>query len=824
MALSKRYQPAEVEPRIQARWQAGGVYHFEVDAGRPAYLVDTPPPTVSGHLHLGHVFSYSHPDFMVRFFRMYGYNVLYPMGYDDNGLPTERLVERRLGIRATEVGREPFIQKCLEISEEVEQQYEALWRRLGLSVDWRYRYRTIDDASRRLSQLSFLDLARRNLAYRRRAPVIWCPECHTAIAQADVAELERQSEVVTLKFRLEDGGTLAIATTRPELLPACVAVFVHPHDPRHAALVGRKATVPVFGQQVPILADPEADPEKGTGAVMCCTFGDAADLTWYYGHNLDLVEAIDSHGRMTEAAGGYAGLPVAEARARIKSDLEQLALLSDRQTILQTVRVHDRCDTPVEYIVAQQWFIRVLEFKEELLALGEQVKWYPDHMRVRYRQWVENLGWDWLISRQRFFGVPLPVWYCTECQEVRLAEESQLPVDPVGQQPADPCTCGSTEFQPETDVMDTWATSSLTPMLVGTYVQQGGFGGQPFESLSLRPQGHEIIRTWAFYSIVKAFHHFGKVPWHSVAISGWGLAPGGQGKISKSRGGGPASPHDMIERYSADALRYWAAGTSLGRDAIIDEARIQAGARLANKLWNVARFSERFLKASPAEGKEPDLRPADRWLLSRLQRLIARATELFLAFDHAAARSEIESFFWNELADNYLEMAKKRLYEPLDPGHRGAVYTLQQTLPAVLKLLAPFLPHVTEEIFLNLFAPDQAEASIHRSTWPEADGQLMDADAEAAGEALVQIATAVRRYKSQQSLSLSAELPELLIIAGNVSLTRQLSAAENDLLSVSRARAVRLVDTLPPSAEILFSDEGLALALPRGFATTGPGE
>lgn len=816
MTLAKRYNPKESEPRWQQTWQEMGVYHYEAHrTSGPEYAVDTPPPTVSGHLHLGHVYSYSHPDFMARFWRMNGRNVLYPMGYDDNGLPTERLVERWEKVQATEIGRRAFIERCLAVSEEAEKEYEALWQRLGLSVDWRYTYRTIDDATRRLSQQSFLDLYRKGLAYRQQAPTIWCPECQTAIAQAELDDLDRDSEFVTLDFRLDDESSLPIATTRPELLPACVAVFVHPKDERFNHLAGRKATVPFFGQTVPILADSDADPEKGTGVVMCCTFGDTADVAWWYTHDLELVEAIGRDGRMTAAAGDFGGLTVNEARATIKQALAEHGLILQRQPTSQSIRVHERCDTPVEYIVARQWFVRVLEFKKQFLDAGEQVTWHPSHMKGRYRQWVENLNWDWCISRQRYFGVTFPVWYCNECGAAVVANEDELPVDPTEQAPATPCECGNQSLTPETDVMDTWATSSLSPQLVGRWLGQGGFDGQPFEPIALRPQAHEIIRTWAFYSIVKAHHHFGRLPWHEVAISGWGLAPEGSGKISKSRGGGPVAPMAMIEQYSADAVRYWAASTGFGKDSIISEEKIQAGAKLVNKLWNVARFSQRFLEdyRPPASPADVPLSLADRWLLSRCQHLIERVTALFSNYDYATAKSEMEVFFWTDLADNYLEMAKKRLYEPDEPAREGALYTLYHALLAILKLLAPFLPFVTEEIYHGLFLESVGDGSIHRSHWPAGQAAWSDDAAELAGQRLVEIATAVRRFKSTANLSLGAEIPALHLHTADEVLAQALREAEADLSSVTRATIISVGQAADAEMTLISQEDGLSIWL-----------
>ncbi len=813
-SLPKRYNPKTAEPRIQSFWLENGIYDFDPeDTTRPVYSIDTPPPTVSGHLHLGHVYSYSHPDFVARFWRMKGYNVFYPMGFDDNGLPTERLVERWEGVRALDVGREAFIQKCLAVSARAEADYRALWQRLGLSIDWSYTYRTIDSLSRRTSQLSFLDLYQKGLAYRQEAPTIWCPECQTAIAQADLADMDRESVFYTLAFRFEHGETLEIATTRPELLPACVAVFVHPEDARYADLVGKHVQVPHFGQWVPILQDAGADPEKGTGAVMCCTFGDAADVAWWYTHDLPLRVAIDRAGRMTALAGEFSGLSTREARERLVRALDTEGLLLHQQPIAQSVRIHERCDTPVEYVVAPQWFVRVLDFKQALLDAGAKVRWHPPHMETRFSEWVENLNWDWCISRQRYYGVTFPVWYCDVCGAVITADEDALPVDPTESAPDQPCACGSTSFTPERDVMDTWATSSLSPQIVGKWLADADLYAKvtPF---SLRPQAHEIIRTWAFYTIVKSLHHFGEIPWGDAGISGWGLAPEGTGKISKSRGGGPMPPMEMIETYSADAVRYWASSTGFGKDSIISEEKIQVGAKLVTKLWNVARFASRFLEGwtAPEDTVFPLLSPADRWILAQMQRLIQRVTDLFEDYDYAAAKSEIEIFFWRDLADNYLEMAKLRLYDETVAAGEGARFALYHALLTVLKLFAPFLPHVTEEIYCKLFAEAEGTVSIHRARWPEVEARFEDAAAEFLGEILVKIATAVRRYKSDHALSLGTKLSALQLWAEH-DLAESLRDAVADVTSVTRAETVLVVETLDASFEVVLAEDSIKVAL-----------
>jgi valyl-tRNA synthetase len=590
--------------------------------------------------------------------------------------------------------------------------------------------------------------------------------------------------------------------------------------------VGEEFRVPLFGQKVTVRTDPAANPEVGTGAVMCCTFGDTVDKHWWYSHQLDHVEAIDRQGKLTQAAGEFAGLPVAEARQLIKERLSQTGLLIERQPTSQVIPVHERCDTPVEILMSQQWFIRLLDFKDEFLAAADQIAWYPGHMKQRYISWVENLAWDWCISRQRYYGIRFPLWYCQSCGDVILADEDQLPVDPTIDQPNQPCRCGGSEFIPEEDFLETWATSSMTPQIVGRWLCDDQDQGENlFEQVypfSLRPQAHEIIRTWAFYTIVKSHYHLKEIPWKEIAISGWGIAGEGMGKISKSKGGGPLPPHEMIDRYSADAVRYWAVSTGLGKDAIINEEKIQMGGKLATKLWNVARFSERFLiDYAPPEEAAGDadfiyslgLTPADRWILSRLQRVVQRSTRLLENYDYAAAKSEIENYFWNEFADNYLEMCKQRLYTGNQEHAQAAQFTLYTLLLTISKLLAPFLPYITESIYQGLFAESSGSdsagfASIHLSDWPKPNPNLEDDYTEQVGGLLVEIATAVRRFKSENSLSLGTDLQRLQIAAQDARLADELILAEQDLLSITRAKEIDIGSSLDSGLiSITFSSE-----------------
>ncbi len=814
--LAKKFDFKTEEARLRSLWEELGVHRFAATEGQPIYSIDTPPPTVSGKLHMGHVYSYCQTDFVARFQRMRGRAVFYPMGFDDNGLPTEQLAERQLGRRAEDMETSRFRAHCLALSREAAEEYRALWRELGLSVDWTRTYRTIEAV--RLAQWAFVDLRAKDLVYRREAPVIWCPGCATAIAQADLEEVERESAIHTLAFTLDDGGILPVATTRPELLPACVGLFVHPEDPRFAALVGRRVMVPLGCRPVEVRADAGVDRDKGTGAVMCCTFGDTADVEWWRSYDLELIEILDRRGRLTRGPGR--GLPALEARALTLKALDTSGALLDGRVVRQAVRVHERCDTPVEYRVAPQWFVRVLDYKEELLEMGRQLDWRPAHMGLRYRQWVEGLAWDWCISRQRFFGVPFPVWYCSACGRETVAGMDQLPVNPQQSQPPESCSCGAADWRGERDVMDTWATSSLTPQIAAGLGRDDVLYGQVFP-FSVRPLAHEIIRSWAFYSLVRARHHFGRLPWKTVAVSGWGLAPKGCGKISKSRGGGAVAPARMLALYPADALRYWAASTGLGRDARISEEKIRAGGRLSTKLWNVARFSAPFLGKVGA-GKRPDLSPADAWILARLQEVIHQATEALEGYDHTAAKSTVEAFFWGDLADNYLEMAKKRLYDHRGHLHLGACWTLERCLEATVKLLAPFLPYVTEAIYQALYARRAGGGSLHQAAWPEVDEALRSSVALRLGEVLVAVGTAVRRRKSSAKLPLGTPLERLQVVASGAESRAWLAAAEADIASLTRARRVEVRATPEAGMEVVRSEGETTLALDWGEHTPRP--
>lgn len=810
--LPKRYNTAKIERKWMQYWQDEKIYRFQPDQSN-VYSIDTPPPTVSGDLHLGHCYSYSQTDFYARFQRMNGKSVFYPMGWDDNGLPTERLIEKSFGITLTSSDSEAFLHAIAQTSRELEQNYEQLWRRLGLSIDWNYTYTTISPTSRKIAQLSFLNLFKKERVYRSFAPTVWCPFCKTAIAHAELEDKPRKTEMITIKFKLDDGQDIPIATTRPELLPACVAVFVNPDDVRYRHLIGRKVKSPVFGKEVPVMSDPKADPQKGTGIVMCCTFGDTTDIKWRQEYHLPSIGIIGTDGLMNQKADFLAGLDIKSAKGKMIRELSSQGLVLDKHDLQQTVSVHDRCDTPAEYIETQQWFIRVLDHKEQLLEAGRRINWHPGYMLSRYTDWVEHLEWDWCISRQRHHGVPFPLWYCTHCGEVVSADVEKLPVDPRQNQPSSPCRCGSREFVPETSVMDTWATSSLSPQIAGHWQAQDGVFDHIFP-MSLRPQAHDIVRTWAFYTIVMSLNHFGRIPWSEIAISGHGLSPEGH-KVSKSKIVNIIAPLQMMEKYSADAVRYWATGSRLGEDSIINEEKFAAGQRLVTKLWNAASFSYPFIGDYIPPAVIPELVFTDKWVLSRLQGLIMEVTQAFSEYDHANAKNRIESFFWDIITDNYLEMAKNRLYSLVDgtPEKESARYTLYHAIFTIIKMLAPLLPYITEEIFASCLKRVDSGQSIHQVTWPQASMELIDTHAEAIGLALVEIATTARRFKSENKISLGAPLARI-VIASPSSIRHELEECRDDIKSVTRAREVDFTsksiegkDALDNTVEVTIIEE-----------------
>ncbi len=805
------------EPHWQKFWERERVYEFDPSSNKPLYTIDTPPPTISGSLHLGHIFSYTQAEVVSRFRRMAGYNVRYPFGYDDNGLPTERLVEKELGIKGGDQGLREFRRSCLGVVGKYADEYKSLWQSIGMSVDWRLEYSTISDEVQKISQTAFKNLYEKGLIYRQEAPALYCHECLTSIAQAEVEDREESSVFYDIAFSTEDGDDLVISTTRPELIPACIAVFVNPTDKRYQKLVGKMARTPL-GDEVKILADELVSTEKGTGAVMCCTYGDETDLHWVRKHNLKSKVIIDENGLIENLKNApyLKGLSIAEARDAIVNRLKQEGHIRDEKQITHAVGVHERCGTPVEIIPRTQWFVKILDVKDELLKAGDKIRWYPKHMKKRYRDWVENLKWDWCISRERFFGIPLPVYSCRDCHEVLIPEESELPVDPREDKVFNECPhCKGHLIEPENTVLDTWFTSALSTEVNNNHELNGKLQGKILP-MSMRPQAHDIIRTWAVYTILMSFYNHGEIPWEDLMISGHVLVKKGE-KISKKTGGGQYRPQDLIARHSADAIRYAMCQASLGRDSYYEEKQVRNGKRLVTKLLNAGRFSLANLQdfdPTKTQITEDQLIATDKWILQRMRETSSRMAKWFEKYEFSKALNEFERFFWNDFADNYLELIKGRLYNSQDSkAKRSAQYALYQAYLGILKIASPFVPHITEEIYHSdyiqtgektsqghlqsgdnhgYFHHFEGTNSIHNTSWVESTDGEGEKDIMTGASLMLDVISEIRKFKSKRKMKISSPLETVVLRCSTRTKRDNIEGFVPDITSLSKANQVIL--------------------------------
>ncbi|HLC81124.1 MAG TPA: valine--tRNA ligase [Candidatus Nanoarchaeia archaeon] len=787
MPLPNNYNPKEAEPRIQKFWEDKAIFKFNEHSDQPIYGIDTPPPTVSGRMHLGHAFSYSQQDFMARYKRMRGFNVFYPFGTDDNGLPTEKLVQKEKKINAAKMGREEFIQLVLDYLRQERPKFIQDWKNIGMSCDFFLLYSTIDAHCRKISQKTFLELTKLGLTYRKEAPVIWDTVFQTAIAQAELEDLERKSYFNDLVFKTEAGEQLVVGTTRPELVGACVALFAHPDDQRYKKYFGQCAYSPLYRALVPILPDEKADPDKGTGLVMCCTFGDQTDIEWYKKHGLPLKMVITKDGRMNDNAGKYRGLKIEEARTKIIEDLKQAKLLLKQTEITQTVNVGERSGQPVEIINSKQWYIKYLDQKDLFSQAADKLNWHPQHMKHRLDNWIAGLNWDWSISRQRKFGVPIPVWYDLE-GKIYFADESQLPVDPLKDRPLN--VPPKITLIPETDVFDTWFTSASTPFLAINLIKDESLRKKLFP-LSLRPQAHDIINFWLFYTLVKTQLLHQANPWKEVAISGWVLDPKGN-KMSKSKGN-VIAPQEVVAKYSADAIRFWAATSRLGEDLPYQEKDVLTGQKFVTKLWNAAKLALMHLQDyQPSETTELT-EIFDKWLVSRLHRLIQSCTESFEQYEFSRTKQDTENFFRHTFCDQYLEIVKDRLYNPERRGIKekaSAQQALYLTLSSILKLMAPITPFITEEIYQLYFSGKERKDSIHLSSWPEHDKNLIHSTIELTGDVGIDIINAVRKWKAEQQLSMKETVSKLVLVGEDNGFEGIITEIGNDLKAVLNVKEI----------------------------------
>ncbi len=807
--MDRNYDFKQVEKEMQDFWRENGIYAFDEKGAGEIFSIDTPPPTVSGSLHIGHIFSYAQAEMVARFKRMQGYNVFYPFGFDDNGLPTERLVERDRGIIAKDLPRSEFIAGCIDTAGKYEKEFKDLWQSLGFSVDWSLQYETVSPKARRISQRSFIELLKAGKVYMKESPVLWCTECRTSIAQAELDTVDRETAFNYIPFMAGE-EKLMVATTRPELLYGCVCLFVHPEDCRYRKYIGKRAAVPLYGYSIPILSDEKVSMEKGTGVVMCATFGDSTDVLWYEEHKLPYRKVISADGLLDEEVPLVGGLKVNAARKRIIEILSEKGLLADSKNITHTVAVHERCGKEIEIIPSRQWYIDILSNRELFLKAADKINWYPAHMKNRYIIWVENLKWDWCISRQRYFGVPIPVWYCKACGKAVAAEEEMLPVNPLETDPGKPCTCGCNEFIPETSVFDTWATSSLTPQINAGWGEEKDMGGR-LRPMSMRTQAHEIIRTWAFYTIVKSLYHTGDIPWKDIMICGFVLAKKGE-KLSKSKGNSGLEPPALIEKHSADVIRYWAANSRLGTDTFFSEEELGIARRFVTKLWNAAGFAISHLQdmepslcegttaphaglASKADqGAHDSMLPVDRWIIERCRQTISEAAALLDQYETGPARHVIDEFFWKDMCDYYLEIVKERLYKPEIHGYperRSAQRALYYCMINVLKLYAVYVPHITDYIYQEFFRRHEKSISLHRLHWEKETS--VDSDIIQFGEILKNSVAEVRKYKTGNALSMKAEIDEMVIRA-DCGLAPLFRRSTGDIRACCKAREIKIVE------------------------------
>lgn len=840
-SLPKKYSHLEVEQKWASSWCDSGLY--QCDPTKPSFAIDTPPPTVSGSLHIGHVFSYTHTDIIARYRRMLGEEVFYPMGWDDNGLPTERRVQNKFSIRCnptlpydaewkpnenaesdSEVSRQNFIEACAIVTEEDEVSFEELWRRLGLSVDWNETYQTVGTKCRKVSQYSFIDLYNKGYVYSSEAPTMWDVTFQTALAQADIEDREKQGAYHDIRFAVDESEeSFVISTTRPEMLAACVAVVAHPKDERYQSLFGQHAVTPLFGCKVPIVASEHADPEKGTGILMVCTFGDVADVDWWKSSSLPIRQILSREGRLLEvdfssepwsstdselANKNYAeisGLRPHAARRKIAEMLSEEGFLeTEPKKITHPVKFYEKGDLPIEFVTTRQWFISVLEHKEKLLAAGEKINWCPDFMKSRYSHWVEGLSHDWCISRQRYFGVPFPVWYPLDdagepdYENPLLASTESLPVDPQTDTP--PGFTADQRGKPggfigDPDVMDTWATSSLTPQIATGWPDDPEKHKQLFP-MDIRPQSHEIIRTWAFYTIAKALFHFDEIPWKNLVVSGWILDPDRK-KMSKSKGN-VVTPGALLDEYSSDAIRYWAGRARLGVDTAFETKIFKQGQKLTTKLFNASKFV--LMQLEPHGNKVENYsisNPLDLSFVGILNKTIEDSTKALEQFEYSVALQSAETVFW-KFCDDYLELVKTRSYQ----GDESAAKTLDTCLRTFLKLFAPFMPFVTEEIWSWL----SNSGSVHKSTWPQPVSCTLESENIFNSAAFV--LGKIHNQKSQEQRSLKWEV-DTLNVSGLEDDVSDLQKGLADLVSAGKVKedGVIIECQLEKSSDNLFHVE-----------------
>jgi valyl-tRNA synthetase len=794
--LPKEFDVIEIERKWQKKWEEMGVYRFDWnDRTRPVFSIDTPPPYPSGEFHMGNVLNWTYFDIVARYKRMRGFNVLFPQGWDCHGLSIEVQVEHEHNIRKRDIPPDKFRKLCAELVEK----YIAMMKegviRLGCSVDWTTEYRTMDPDYWRRTQLSFIILYKKGFMYQGTHPVNWCPRCETAIADAEVDYEEREGTLHYIRFPLENGHEyLLIATTRPEFIPACVTVAVNPLDDRFKGYIGRKVIVPIVNRTVEIIPDENVDPSFGTGVVMICTYGDKEDVKTVKVHKLPVIIILTENGRINENGGKYAGLTIIEARKAIVEDLKAAGLLEKTERLKQEIGVCDRCKTPIEILERKQWFMKTRILTDKVEETANKVVWYPDYMKTRLIDWARSLDWDWVISRQRVFGTPIPVWYCKNCGETILAKEEWVPIDPKLEGPRiEKCPkCGGREFIPEMDIFDTWMDSSITCAVHAGWPDRKNW--RRFFPADLHPSGIDIIRTWAYYLMVRHLALFNETPYKSCLINGMVLGSDGR-KMSKSLKNYVAAP-EVLEKYGTDATRQWAAGGgATGSDIPFRWSDVEYGRRFLTKLWNAARFVSCQLTDYKADQK-CNLQLLDRWILCKAEKLTQRVTEALENCQFNLALDDVRNFVWHIFCDQYIEAVKDRLYKPELYGEekRKAVqFTLYTVLYRVIQLLAPISPHITEEIYQTMYAEDLGYKSLQLTPWPQPDKERIDEEAEKEGDLVMAVITEIRREKAEKRKPLNAPIKRVKIYAGNSEIARMLNENKQDIAGTCKILEVEVL-------------------------------
>jgi len=799
--LSKGFDVIEIERKWQKKWEDMGIFRFDWnDKKRPIFSIDTPPPYPSGEFHMGNVLNWTYFDMVARYKRMRGYNVYFPQGWDCHGLSIEVQVEREHNIRKREVSPDKFRKLC----EELVEKYIAMMKdgviRLGCSVDWATEYRTMDPNYWRRTQLSFIILYNKGFIYQGTHPVNWCPRCETAIADAEVNYEKREGTLSYIRFPLESSDEyLLIATTRPEFIPACVAVAVNPIDDRFKKYIGKKIIVPIVNRSVEIIPDEDVEPSFGTGVVMICTYGDKEDVKTVIRHKLPVITILTENGNINENGGKYAGLTISEAKEAIVRDLKATGLLEKTAKIQQEIGTCERCEAPVEILERKQWFMKTRILTDKVEKTANEIAWYPDYMRTRLIDWARSLDWDWVISRQRVFGTPIPIWYCKNCSDVILAKSEWVPIDPKMEKPRiDSCLkCGRKEFLPERDVFDTWMDSSIS-----CAVHAGWPDREDWRRLfpaDLHPSGIDIIRTWAYYLMVRHIALFDEKPYKSCLINGMVLGSDGR-KMSKSLKNYVAAP-DVLDKYGTDASRQWAAGGgATGSDIPFRWPDVEFGRRFLTKLWNAARFVSTQLEDFKFN-KKYELQLLDRWILNKAEKLTRQVTDALEKCQFNIALEQIRNFTWRMFCDQYIEAVKDRLYKPELYGEekRGAVqFALYNVLYRVIQLLAPISPHMTEEIYQTMYVEDVGVESLQLTPWPIAEARKINEEAEKQGDLVVAVIAEIRREKSEKRKPLNTPIKTVKIYAGNRKLARILSENSEDIAGTCK---ILDIEILPEKGE-----------------------